>query len=241
MHVGAFVLAWSAGSVFLAAILSPHWVEAVNSQSEAVASLRMSQGLLERCTYLPTGQIECYPIYNHNSQWAGAMKGLMFAAFALMVASSFAILAGGNCTGIGWKEHAPVQSGKGSALLAAGLVAIVALVLSMVTLILMTIQISEKAIFASSMISSISGNDGISETYDLIIYKGSSFILASIGCALSGVVGILGVISWNNGRKAAVDDFSPDYPQLNPYEDEFKPNARDPLIEPTAIGANDYI
>ena len=54
----------------------------------------------------------------------------------------------------------------------------------------MTIQVSEKMVFASSMISTLSGNDGISETYDLVEYKGSSFILAAIACALCGVVGI---------------------------------------------------
>ena len=85
LHVGAFALAWISGSMFLASILSPHWSEAVNSQSEAVASMRHTHGLLERCSYLPTGQIECYPIYDRSYQWAGAMKGLMFASFGLMV------------------------------------------------------------------------------------------------------------------------------------------------------------
>ena len=110
LHVGAFSLAWISGSMFLAAILSPHWSEAVNSQSEAVASMRHTHGLLERCSYLPTGQIECYPVYDRSYQWAGAMKGLMFSSFGLMVVSSFAILAGGNCTGIAYKELKCVEN-----------------------------------------------------------------------------------------------------------------------------------
>lgn len=245
LHVGAFVLAWTAGSMYLAAILSPHWTEAVNSQSEAVTSMRHTHGLLERCSYLPTGQIECYPIYDHSYQWAGAMKGMMFASFGLMVLASFAILAGGNCTGIAYKELFEVQSSKLTALLAGGIASGIAMILSMVTLILMSIQVSERTMFASSLVGQVSGNDGISDSYDIIVYKGSSFILAASGCGLSGLVAILGVYANIAGKKVGGGENSPidqgyernqgyDDRAYNPYDykDELKGQAQgQPLVD----------
>merc|ERR1712110_185978 len=245
MHIGAFVLAWTAGSLFLAAILSPHWAEAVNSQSEAVSSLKRTHGLFERCSYLPTGQIECYPVYDHESQWTTTFKALMLTSFGMMLLSSFAILAGGNCTNIAYQEMSEVQGGKATALLAAGGAAGVAGVLSMVTLILMSIQISDGSIFAQAMLGSFAQNDGVSEGYGVIVYKGISFVLCAIGCGLCFVVTALAVMAGLAGRKGAdkAIDASP-YDDYRPYAAPGVRDAREPLIEATGNGSDnklDYI
>ena len=63
-----------------------------------------------------------------------------------------------------------VQSSKLTALLAGGIASGIAMILSMVTLILMSIQVSERTMFASSLVGQVSGNDGISDSYDIIVY-----------------------------------------------------------------------
>ena len=79
--------------------------------------------------------------------------------------------------------------------------------------------------FASSLISQVSGNDGISDSYDIIVYKGSSFIIAAFGCGLAGVVATLSIYANIAGKKvpeAPVNDYYPVY-NNNPYDEDSKP------------------
>lgn len=226
--------------MLLAALLHPHWAEYTARESEAVTAISRSRGLFESCQYMPTGQIECYPLYNTHGRWVNALKAMSLISFGLMTLASFAILAGGNCTSLAFQELSDDQPTKRTALVAGAMMSLFAFVLTLTSIILMSIQISDGSVFMNSLLST----SVVSENTGAYISYGSSFILACLACGLSLCVGamILGTVCFRGSKGA--EPLTYDIDDYRAYEGKPAYNGREPLLmntPPKDERVNDYI
>lgn len=198
LHSASFVLTAISAAFQLTSIIYPQWAVRSNPGTEVVTSVRMTAGTFERCTYYPTGHMECIPLYTGEHQFVVAIKVMSVLALALNSIALILNLVGGNCTNCLYEEFSGGQPNpvKQKLLLGAGGCSIMNFILQLIVIILFQVEISSQTIFGS-LINNLgtSGFEFDNTSSIAVITTGPSMIFGAIACGgafLAGVAQIMG-------------------------------------------------
>jgi len=235
LHSGAFTLLFIANGLFLSSLIYPQWAIRTNPQQEIVSSVKLTAGIFERCSYFPTGHLECMPMYPRDHQFVTSIKALAIISVASLFLALIMTLLGGNCTNCLYQEH-KVNPIKQKMLLFAGIFSFIAFVLTLVICILFAVEINSQTIFGNLVTTAISA-DIDNAAAVAVVSTGSSLILGAITCGLSFLAAGMLIM-------AGVVDVEGDSIEFQPYSNtnnQYNPVPRDYNDAPVAATRNNEV
>lgn len=219
LHATGFTLLFAACGLQIGSLIYPQYAIRTTPGAESVTSVKLTMGVFERCSYYPTGHLECMPVYAGEHQFVTSIKVLATIASAFMIITLFTSLIGGNCTNCMYQDYV-VNPAKQKMLLISGIASFFAFVFTITTISLFLTEINGNTIFGNFIAVANSEFDNTGAVS--VTTVGISLILSGIACGLCACAA--GLLIWSGIMK--YDHLNDNYPAYNPVPVENAGNYR---------------